>query len=72
MTDDLLAKEFVPRATYLPDADMTELVTRDCAVVWSRMRYSEAELGHDMETGELVAIRLFNGDYTKRRKARKT
>lgn len=60
------AGEFVACVAYYQDADFTEIAIKDCAIVWGRMRYSEAALGYDMETGNLVAVRLLNGDYTQR------
>jgi len=60
----LLDQPFEPGAFYNNDARHTELVTRDCAIVWYIMRNSDAEAGYCMETGDLVAIRLNGGDWS--------
>lgn len=60
---DPLDKPFKPCAVYYPDAGFTEVVLADVATVWAPGGWSH--VGHDMETGEIVAVRLA-GDQTKR------
>ena len=59
-----LTRPFKPCAIYYPDDDCTELVLADVGTVWASRE--SMDLGYDMETGELVAIRV-NGDVTDRR-----
>lgn len=55
MTDDLINAPFKPCAIYYPDAGFTEVVLADVPTVWSG---DWAQVGYDMETGEIVAVRL--------------
>ena len=66
MSDAELEKPFEPSVAYDGDRDCTEMIIRDCVIVWRLCRFSEDELGYDMKTGELIAIRLANGDFTKK------
>jgi hypothetical protein len=65
--DESLTKPFEPCVVILDDPKRTEMVLRDCATVWvdhpARVRM---ELGYDMDTGELVCIRIY-GDVSKRK-----
>lgn len=64
MDDDLLEAEFKPCVTYNEQADFTEMVLRDCAVV-NRQLAPGFSAGFDMETGELVLLRV-SGDVRQR------
>jgi len=65
--DDLLTKEFVPCVTVLDDPKRTEMVLRDCPTIWVMPDDThEVDLGYDMETGELVAVRVY-GDRSRRK-----
>ena len=59
-----LTTPFKPCAIYYPDADQTELVISDAPMFWKAYGYG-IELGYDMETKQLVAVRLFDDDFTK-------
>ncbi|MEM7746617.1 MAG: hypothetical protein AAF346_00080 [Pseudomonadota bacterium] len=62
MADDLLTKEFKPCVSVLDEPKRTEIVLRDVVTVW-RPR-GGVDLGYDLNTNELVAIRVF-GDVSK-------
>ena len=49
--------EFKPCVVENNEADNTEIVLRDVATVWY-FGGRDHELGYDMETGELVAVRV--------------
>ena len=53
---------FVPCAVYYAETDHTEIVLRDCVTVYHPIG-PDTEAGYDMETGELVVIRV-PGDVT--------
>lgn len=65
--DELIDRPFQPSAIYYPDGDYTEIVTSDAPVVWSVADGRLVYVAFDMETGELVAVRL-SGDVTKLRR----
>ena len=56
---------FVPCVVVLDDPKRTEMTLRDCPMVWVQDS-RETDLGYDMETGELVCIRIY-GDVSQRR-----
>lgn len=62
--DDDLTVPFSPCVQYLPDADHTEMVLRDVPVI-NRVLAPNFSAGYDMETGDLVLLRV-SGDITKR------
>lgn len=64
MSDDL-TKPFEPCVMVLDDPKRTEMVLRDCPVAWV-YDLAEVELGYDVETGELIAMRVY-GDASKRK-----
>lgn len=66
--DELLAKEFKPCVVVFDDPKRTEMVLADTAISWGFQVNPNVDLGHDMETGELVAIRVY-GDMSRRRKS---
>lgn len=51
--------EYVPCVIVLDDPKRTELMLRDCAVVWSFPNPQDFDLAYDMETGELVGMRVY-------------
>ena len=56
-----------PHAMYFESADYTEIRIRDCETLWLNLacvRLGSLDLGCDLETSGLVAVRLF-GDWTK-------
>ncbi len=63
---DDLTTEFKPCVAVFDDPKRTEVVLKDCAIVWHFPEdvNGEVDLGYDMETGELVAVRLY-GDRSK-------
>lgn len=66
-----LTTSFKPCVVVFDDPLCTEIVLRDCAIVWHPVRDvvrnpTGTEVGYDMETGELVAIRV-HGDVSKRK-----
>ncbi len=63
--DAALEKTFEPCVIVDDDPKTTEMVLRDCATVW-RPHMVGVDLGYDMESGELVAIRIY-GDVSKRK-----
>lgn len=70
MTDDMAVPDFEtpfePCAVVFDDPKRTEMILRDCVLVWVRDPIG-IDLGYDMETDELVSIRVY-GDVTKRDK----
>lgn len=61
------ACEFKPCVIVYDDPKRTEMLLRDCSVVWTHPGSDpNTDLGYDMETGELVAIRYY-GDVSKRK-----
>lgn len=68
--DDLLTKEFKPCVIVYSDPIRTEMVLRDCATVWVEDA-PNVDLGYDIETGELVCIRVY-GDVSLHRNVART
>lgn len=70
MSDDLLTKEFVPCVVVMDDPKRTEMVLRDCPTFWVQdhrgSHLQDIDLGYDLETRELVAIRVY-GDVSERK-----
>jgi hypothetical protein len=67
VSDDLLTTAFVPCVIALSDPKRVEMVLRDCATVWVQcVGAQDVDLGYDMETGDLVSIRVY-GDVLKRK-----
>lgn len=62
---DDLTKEFKPCVIVFDDPKRTEMVLRDCGIVWQDTSANNFELGYDMETGDLVAVRIY-GDVSRR------
>ncbi len=61
-----LTTPFKPCVMVLDDPKRTEMVLRDCPTVWdTHDDVGGVDFGYDMETGELVAIRVY-GDRLKR------
>ena len=54
---------FKPCAIFSAETGVTEFVAEDVAIVWCY--HDDVDLGYDMETGRLVAVRI-NGDVTTR------
>ena len=65
LANELLNKPFEPCVIYYPDANYTEMVLRDVAVVNCQLAPGFSA-GFDMDTGELVMLRV-SGDVTKRK-----
>lgn len=63
--DDLLTKPFTPYVVVLDDPKRTEMVLRDCPTVWWVQGCLIVDLGYDMQTGELVCIRVGGDVSTK-------
>ena len=61
---EALIKPFESCVQVFDDPKRTEMVLRDCAIVWRSPKHG-LDLGYDMETDELVAIRVY-GDVSKR------
>ncbi len=61
--DPLLTKEFKPCVVVFEDPKRTEVVLSDAPMVWTQD--GTVDLGHDMDSGELVAIRVY-GDVSRR------
>ena len=51
-----LSAPFKPCAIYYPDADFTEIVLEDVPTIWGGVEW--AQVGRNMMTGEIVAVRL--------------
>lgn len=65
--DELLHKPFKPCVIVFDDPKRTEIILRDCSIVWtSPANDPNTDLGHDMVTGELVAMRYY-GDVSVRK-----
>ena len=69
MNDDMAVPDFdtpfQPCVVVFDEPKRTEMILRDCSMVWVLQKWDDVECGYDMETGELVAIRIY-GDVSKR------
>ena len=57
LLDEILGKPFVPCVVEIPFMNTTEIVLKDCFMVWHQHYNRGIELAYD-EGGELVAIRV--------------
>ena len=57
--DDPLTRPFEPCVIVYDDPVRTEMILRDDTISW-RAHRGDVDVGYDMETGKLVAIRITN------------